>query len=163
MNKAWWHITGALALVLLMAACSSGLEHEAATSLPNGQWGQAQQEAFPFEITNTQHAYNVYYTLRYTLDYPFNNLYLNYYLQDSTGQTLQADLQEMLLSNPKTGEPAGSGMGDIFALRFKGLQNVRFENPGTYVLVLENAMRPDSLNGIVSVGMQLEKAEQATP
>jgi gliding motility-associated lipoprotein GldH len=66
----------------------------------------------------------------------------------------------MLLLDPKTGEPKGSGTGDIFDIQVLALPNQRFAKPGEYTLTLEQYMRQDQLPGLMAMGVRVAKHEE---
>ncbi|RNI30797.1 gliding motility lipoprotein GldH [Rufibacter immobilis] len=141
----------------LLTSCDGNRVFEENQDIPNNQWPVKLAPVFTFEITDTTQAYNVYFNVRNALHYPFYNLYLRHYLTGPDGQQLSSALHEMFLMDPKTGEPKGSGAGDIFDHQFRALKNVRFQQVGTYRLKLNQYMRQDPLPGIMAVGVRVEK------
>ena len=63
------------------------------------------------------------------------------------------------LFDPKTGEPFGNGLGDVFDHQFLLLENYKFERPGPYNFKLQQYMRMDSLPEVLSAGIRVEKVE----
>jgi len=102
--------------------------------------------------------YNIYYNLRNSLSYPYYNLYLTRYLTDEKGTQIESRLDEILLMDPKTGEPRGEGLGDLFDHKVLIKNNYRFPKPGTYTIRIKQYMRQDPLPEILSVGIAVEKA-----
>src|SRR5690606_35959869 len=123
-----------LGLGLLLASCDANRVFEENQDLPENQWPVALAPKFEFEITDTTQQYNLFFNVRNALHYPFYNLYLRHYLVGPDGKQMSSMLHEMFLMDPKTGEPKGSGAGDIFDHRFRGLKNVRFSQAGKYEL-----------------------------
>ena len=66
-------------------------------------------------------------------------------------------LHQMLLMDPKTGEPRGSGTGDIYDHQVLALPRQRFARLGNYTLTLEQFMRQDQLPGLMAVGVRVAK------
>ena len=116
-------------------------------------------QTFSFDIEDTERRYNLLGTFRNASSYPFYNLYFQYTLQDSTGNVLRQELKQVDLFDPKTGEPHGSGLGDLFDHSFVLEENYEFQNPGTYSLSFEQYMRRDTLPFILSVGARVEFSE----
>jgi gliding motility-associated lipoprotein GldH len=65
----------------------------------------------------------------------------------------------MTLMDPKTGEPRGSGTGDIYDHQILALRNQRFAQPGNYTITLEQYMRQDQLPGLMAMGVRVARAD----
>ena len=83
-------------------------------------------------------------------------------LEDSLNQVLATNTQDLkqldnyLLFDPKNGEPLGKGLGDIFEHRLTLMDTLTFSSPGEKTLSLQQFMRDNELEGVVSVGYRLE-------
>jgi len=64
-------------------------------------------------------------------------------------------LQEMILFNPKTGEPIGRGFGQNRDQLRVGIEKLIFADTGTYTYQLRQFMRQDTLIGIQKVGIRI--------
>ena len=162
---------GSLALLPLLgalglSACDPGRVYEENTDLksPSGDayvWDVQQRPSFSFPITDTTARYDVYFNVRNAADYGFYNLYLKHTLVGPDGRPAgPALLHQLVLMNPKTGEPFGAGAGDIFDHQFLALPHQRFAKPGTYKLTLEQYMRQNQLPGIMAIGVRVAKASK---
>ena len=148
-----------LAFVIGLASCDSNRVYEDYNDLEEAFWHLDSIQTFTFEIKDTTKAYNLMATFRNASSYPFYNLYFQYTLKDSTGNTMVEHLKEVQLFDAKTGEPQGSGLGDLFDHTFVLEQDYTFENTGKYSLSFEQYMRRDTLPFILSVGARVEFAE----
>lgn len=151
-----------LTLSLCFTACDSGRVYEENTDLAEGSWHKDSVLTFPFTIEQDSLPYNIYYNLRNALAYPAYNIYLGIEIQDSTGQTLRSDLNNIELFDPKTGKPFGDGLGDIFDHQILVFEGYEFPYEGPYQIVIENKVREDmlieeQLPYIMSVGIRIEK------
>ncbi|MFC6998506.1 gliding motility lipoprotein GldH [Rufibacter roseus] len=146
-------------LIGLLTSCDANRVYEENQDIKESLWPIDLAPSFTFEIADTTAQYNVYFNVRNALQYPFYNLYLRHYLIGPDGKQISSALHEMLLMDPKTGEPRGSGAGDLFDHRFRALKNIRFERSGTYKLILNQYMRQDPLPGIMSIGVRVEKVQ----
>jgi len=146
------------AAVFFLASCDANRVFEENQDIAENQWPVKLAPVFEFEITDTTQQYHVFFNVRNALHYPFYNLYLRHTLTAPDGQLVNSYLHEMLLMDPKTGEPKGRGAGDIFDHQFRALKNVRFRQAGKYRLKLNQYMRQDPLPGIMAVGVRVEKA-----
>ena len=66
----------------------------------------------------------------------------------------------MLLMDAKTGEPKGSGTGDIYDMQLLALPEQHFAKPGNYTLTLEQYMRQAQLPGLMAVGVRVARHEE---
>ena len=127
-------------------------------------WKVEEVPEFSFTITDTRQKYNLYYNIRNSLDYPYSRLFVTCSMQDSTGSELSRKLVSAYLFDEKTGRPAGSsGLGDIYDHRFALLKDYEFRANGKYRVRLEQFMRTDTLKGILSVGVRVEKSIDHPP
>jgi gliding motility-associated lipoprotein GldH len=148
-----------IALFVGITSCDSNRIYEDYHDMEEAFWHQDSIQAFPFQIEDTSRRYNLFATFRNASSYPFYNLYFKYTLSDSSGRQLTNHLKEVKLFDPKTGEPYGDGLGDLFDHRFALEEGYMFPSPGQYSLSLQQYMRMDTLPFILSVGARVEVAE----
>ena len=142
----------------ILVACDSNRLYEQNNDFDDRHWAVEEKPFFEFEIKNVEGTYNLYVNVRNTVSYPNANLYFTYYLSDSTGTVIHQDLVTEFLFDKKTGKPFGSTvLGDIYDHQFPILKNYVFEKPGKYQVHYEQFMRYDTLRGILSVGLRVEK------
>ena len=146
-------------LFLLITACDSNRVYEDYNDLEEAFWHLDSIQVFRFDIEDTSRAYNLKATFRNASSYPFYNLYFQYTLADSSGNILRQQLKEVDLFDSKTGQPYGSGLGDLFDHSFILEEGYSFENTGEYSLSFEQYMRRDTLPFILSVGARVEFAK----
>ncbi|HEY0976672.1 MAG TPA: gliding motility lipoprotein GldH [Flavobacteriales bacterium] len=149
-----------LVLALAFVGCTEGVVFQGNREVPDGRWMRAWKPDFAFDITDTVAAHDVYLDLRHNGDYPFSNLYTFITLTAPDSTTL-TDTVECVLADP-TGRWYGKGTGFIFSDRFQAhvlykLRN-RFPRAGRYTLTLEQAMRTDTLTGVLDVGVSVERS-----
>jgi len=141
---------------LFLISCDSNRIYEQNTDI-NKYWLTDSTVQFNFDINNPQQDYNLYFNVRNGLNFPHTNLYFKFALKDSIGSTLENELVNINLFNPKSGYPLGNGVGDIFEHQYELLTKYRFPNKGKYQLSFQQYMRYDSLPEIYSVGCIIEK------
>lgn len=149
-----------LAAALLLSACDPNRVYEQNTDFEKYSWDVQQKPRFTFTIQDTALRYNVYFNVRNAADYGYYNLYVKHTLTGPDGAVVGRPLlHQMLLLDPKTGEPRGSGTGDIFDHQILALPKMRFAKAGDYTLTLEQYMRQDQLPGLMAAGVRVEKVK----
>ena len=146
-----------LLLLALLPACNPNQVMEENTDFANYSWDVQKKPVFAFVVTDTVVHYDVYFNVRNAADYPYYNLFVKATLVGPAGPVGTPLLHQMLLLDPKTGEPRGSGTGDIYDHSILALPNQRFAQPGRYTLTLEQYMRQDQLPGLMAVGVRVLK------
>lgn len=139
-------------------SCSSDSVFEENVDLEDKTWLGSDSIQFSFRIEDQAKKYDVFYNIRNTITYPYQNLYMSYYLKNNEGDTLSEDLVNVILFDPKTGKPHGTGLGDIFSHQFKIIPHYQFPDTGVYSLQLKQSMRRDSLPNVMSVGITITEA-----
>ena len=152
-------IVGFTIIAVLFFSCDDQRVYEKNTDFGSRYWVVSQKPVFDFEVPDSLNAYNVYCNVRNSLEYPYSRIFITWYLQDTLGTTIQKDLVQQMLFDDKTGEPLGdSGLGDLYDHRILLMQNHRFSRPGKFSIAFEQFMRTDTLRGILSVGLRVERA-----
>ena len=152
-----FRVITAVGLLCVLAACDPNRVFEQNIDFPKYAWDVQQKPAFTFAIQDTAARYDVYFNVRYTPAYGFYNLYVKNTLIGPGGLAGPALLHQMLLMDPKTGEPKGSGTGDIYDLQLLALPKHRFARSGSYTLTLEQYMRQNQLPNLMAIGVRVAK------
>lgn len=150
----------AFLLLLVLMSCDSSRVYEDYEDMEEAFWHMDSVKKFSFEITDTEKEYNILATFRNSSLYPFYNIYFQYSLTDSLDSVVVKQLKEAELFDPKTGQPKGSGLGDMFDHSVPLIEGYTFSKPGTYNLKLQQQMRLDSLPFVLSVGARVELVEE---
>jgi gliding motility-associated lipoprotein GldH len=155
----------AIALFMLanLYACDESRVFEQNRDIPEHAWHKDSTLRFEVEVPDAGVPYHVYYNLRNAVAYPAQNIYLNIEVQDSTGQVITRDLNNIELFDPKTGKPYGDGLGDIFDHQVRVFESFTFPHSGIYQFEVRHQMRDkimveNRLPDIISVGIRVEKA-----
>lgn len=144
-------------LATLLVSCDSERVYEENIDFDQPFWTKGNVPEFTFQIEEPAVSYNILINVRNGFDYPFYNLYYQYELMDSIGNTLEKDMLELILFDAKTGEPFGSGLGDLFDHQKPVLEDYHFPESGKYSIAFTHFMRPDTLPLVLSVGARVEK------
>jgi len=160
MIKSIYHFFVVAGVVWSMAACSSSTVIDEQSDIEEGLWHLDSLVSFQFEVEDTTTVYQIDYNVRYAVNYPYYNLFLKYYLEDSTGEILSSELQELILFDKKTGKPMGDGLGDLFDREVPITEGQKFSNTGIYTFKVKQFMRMEELPGILSFGLKIQKPEE---
>lgn len=156
--KTSFSFASVVGLLILLSACDRNRIYETNIDLTDRTWKVKDTVEFEFRIEDLSPRYKLSCDLRNTLDYPYSRVFITYHLFDSTGREFETKLITQNLFDQKTGTPFGSsGIGDIYDHRFSLLSDYEFKNVGRYKMRLEQFMREDTLQGIVAVGLRVER------
>jgi len=140
---------------LTLVSCDSRRVFEENRAIGNGKWKTKEKICFEVSIKDTSIAYNVYLNVRNVMDFPYSNLFL--FLQTSfpDGRIARDTLECMLADFD--GRWLGSGIGSVKFNKFLLQKGVYFHEKGIYRFELEQAMRVNELNGIMDIGLRIER------
>ena len=150
-----------LPVAILFGGCAKDVVFQEDAQTPSGVWERGWNPAFAFDIADTITAHDVYLDVGHTGDYPFSNLYTFVKLTGPSGESL-TDTVECTLADA-SGRWYGKGLGFISSDRFQAhvlykLRN-RFPRKGRYTITLEQAMRTEKLQGVIDVGVSVERSK----
>lgn len=142
-------------LALAITACGPSYFYQSDTAIPAGGWMYRDTLDFGFTVADTSALYNLYLDTEYADSFPNQNLYLKLYTRFPDGKRLAKpyafDLFDAL------GAAKGKCSGHTCTLRTLLQQNAFFNQTGPYTITVEQFMRRDSITGIRSVGLTVEK------
>ena len=158
LNKIKTELFCCVAAGLLLSSCG-GKEFVYHENIPvKGEiWRMENPLSFQFPITDTATVYLVGLNVRYTLNYPMQNLYV--FLHTTFPNNMQTSDTISVNLFSKDGTPFGSGN------RIKELDvpiaKIRFPQRGQYHIQMEQGMRKNELEGVVSMGFYVLKKSGA--
>ena len=148
-----------IAGTLSLSSCDKNRIYEQNIDIPDNNWKIEDVKEYSFDIKDTTKAYDIYFNVRNLLSYEYYNLYISQTLLGPDGNKIYTRLHDMYLMDKKTGEPLGSGTGDIFDHSFLAVKQQHFNKAGTYKIRLTQYMRKNPLPGIMAVGIKVSQAE----
>lgn len=140
----------------LFSSCDDSRLYDDYHDFDEQVWPVDSVQRFTFSISDTSQKYRLFHLVRNSADYSYYNLYIKFTLEDSLHQVIQSELQEVILFDPKTGNPYGSGLGDIFSHEFPALEGFAFPHEGNFTFSVQQYMRTQALPGIQSIGLRIE-------
>ncbi len=146
-------------VLLFIMSCDSTRIYDEFTDFDEGFWHQDSVVSFSFDIEDVTQPYNLVAQFRNAQSYPYHNMYYQYTLKDANDSILSEEHKQIFLFDPTTGEPQGSGLGDLFDNSQVVLENYTFQKPGTFFVNVSQHMRLDTLPFILSVGWRVEIVE----
>ena len=145
---------------LTLASCSDGRVYQEYADFNEREWLVTDTAEFRFDITDTTAQYNVFCNLRNSTVYPYSRIFINFSLSDTASNSLHQSLVSDFLFDPKTGEPLGkTGLGDLYDHQLRVLGGYKFPHRGQYTARLQQFMRTDTLEGVLSVGIEVSKVQ----
>ena len=142
-------------LSIVFSACGPGYFYKSDKKIPGGIWLYRDTVDFSFNITDTASLYNLYLDTEYRDTFPNQNIYLKLYTRFPDGKRFSKpyafDLFDAL------GAAKGKCSGHDCNLHTILQENAFFNQPGQYTITVEQFMRRDSVAGIRSVGLSVEK------
>lgn len=145
-----------LIALMVLAGCDPDRVYESDYDFETQKWHMDTIPSFTFKIQDADPK-DVVLKIRNSLDFPYRNCYITYFLEDSTGTTLQSDLVNLQLFDESTGKPFGKG-NSIYQHAESILESFSFPGPGEYRLRLAQYMRKTDLEGTYSVGVRLTES-----
>lgn len=144
--------------LMVLAGCSDDRLFEEIHLMESRFWNTRDKVAFEFEVSDTNAVYDLITDLRVKGSYGFSNLFLQVHITNPQGHLIKK-LVEYTLATPD-GRWLGRGLGDLYDYRLHSpdLDELSmFSKPGTYRVELRQVMRVDNLEGVMAVGIRVQK------
>lgn len=146
-------------VIVCFASCMELNNFEQTIEIKNHEWSALQPAEVSFTITDTVSTYNVMVVLRHTDAYAYKNIWLNIATKQPTDSSYRRERFELILQQPD-GTWIGTGLNDVWEIRYPLFTNIRFIRQGTYHIQLQQAMRDEPLLHIMNAGVRIEKVTQ---
>ncbi len=155
MRMQYKSIISVLLFAVVFISCDKNVIFEENVKIPGEKWHKDSIVELSTSINDTINLYDIYLNLRHNTEYEYRNFYLFFETHLPNGMVVR-DTLECILAD-KSGKWHGKGFGRIKSNRFHFRENVWFPSEGKYEFRIEQAMREDELNGIVDIGVRIEK------
>ncbi len=146
-----------VALLIFTAGCDDGALFQQSSSIGPEGWSVENVISYEFDIEEKDKRYDMFIDLRNSGSYEYSNLYVFFKLEFPNGKQ-SVDTVECFLADP-TGRWYGSGLGDVYDNRIRVKKGVSFPLNGKYRVSIEQAMRKETLDGILDVGFRLSNSK----
>lgn len=144
-----------MVIAIIFTGCDPSRVYEKNEKIPDYNWDQNYPLTFIVNITDTVSYHNIYLNVRNAGYYRFSNLFVFINTRLPQGN-IQRDTAECNLASPD-GKWLGDGLGDIWDNRILFKEHMRFPKIGEYRFDLVQAMRVNPLQGIMDIGIRIEK------
>ncbi len=145
-------------LLLCFGACGDNYLYETTKEIPNGVWTYRDTLNFQFDIADTSARYNLYVEFAHADTFPHQNLYLRLKTRFPDGRRV-SDVKSFDFFSAQ-GVSNGTCSNGKCRVQLNLKQKTRFPQPGTYAITFEQYMRRDSVPGVASIGMAIEKIKK---
>jgi gliding motility-associated lipoprotein GldH len=143
---------------LLFLGCHKNVVYDENLKIPKEGWPVALPAYFDVNIEDSTSFYSMYLNIQNNDNYPNSNIYFFITVVFPDGG-MARDTVNFLLAD-QYGKWLGKGMGNEKTNQFLYRREMLFPFGGTYRFYIEQAMRADTLKGITSIGIKLEKELQ---
>ena len=157
MNRSFLKSICGLLLIGLFAGCESDVYNEE-KKIDNAIWTYANPIEFSFAIEDTTSLYNIFLETKHKEDFPSANAYAKLFVGLPNG-TIREQQVSLELADPK-GEWYGKCSGGNCLNRLSFMPKANFDQVGIYKIRFEQYTRKDSLEGIESLRLIVEKVKE---
>lgn len=142
-------------IVTFFISCQFNTVYDEIVPIEVNKWDKNEAAHFEVNIEDTVAAYNFYVFLHNTTDYRYSNLFV-FMSTKFPNNNLTRDTIEFVLADA-SGKWLGKGWGNVKETDILLKTNLRFPLSGPYNFYFQQAMRNDTLEGIKSIGLRIEK------
>lgn len=153
-NRSWL----CLPLLLLLWACDSKPMFEESRSISSERWGKNDIVRFDLPVSDTATFYDLYINLRNINTYPYSNIFLFVKVHAPNGMTVTDTLEYSLADS--YGQWLGKSSSRLWDTKLPFRSMVKFAQQGDYTFEIQQGMRDDELEGIIDVGLMVEKTPE---
>ncbi len=139
------------------AACNPAILYNSEQDIKGNAWHKDSLKSFSPVIEDTSEVINIGFSLEHSQNYPYSNLWLFVNVKSPDGEA-RTDTMEYFLAEPD-GEWIGEGNERSRRLYWLYKGGVKMARPGEYQFTIQQGMRRDKLDGVQSISLWIEKAE----
>jgi len=140
-----------------LASCGQKSIYNEQVTIENGKWFKDNSVHFEVNVEDTTKLYDYYLIIRHTADYRFSNLYL-FLTTRFPNNNLTRDTLECVLAE-NSGKWLGKGWSHVKEDNILLRRNLKFPLKGNYDFYFQQAMRRDTLESVVNLGIRISEAK----
>ncbi len=141
---------------LFITSCSTDTVMDQSFALPSEGWYMNNGIEFKTEIADTLKNYDFAISIRNSIDYRYSNFYIFLITEFPNGNFARDTIEFILADNG--GKWLGKGWGSVKENNILLNENMRFPIGGDYRFIVQQAMRVDTLDGIMSIGLKISES-----
>lgn len=149
-------------IALVFVSCQENISLDQFHAIEKQQWHKDSIIDFPFTSSDSKSKNNIYINIRNNKTYDYSNLFLIARIEFPNNYQI-VDTLEYEMSTSE-GRFLGTGISDVLENKLEYKTKFTFPVKGEYHIKIQHAMRKNQelegmeyLNGIVDVGLQIEK------
>jgi gliding motility-associated lipoprotein GldH len=143
-----------LILLLTGVSCDKNSVYDHVINFPSAGWASDNAVEFDVPVNDTKRAYDMLIHLRNTGDYKYSNIWLFIETKSPNGNAIR-DTFEIKLADD-AGRWTGKGIGNVYELLVPYKQNILFPNRGIYQVRIWQAMRDETIDHLLNLGLRLQ-------
>ena len=144
-------------MCLILISCNTSVIYDQ-KQLVNDPWKYGDQLSFEYEVTDTVPAYNMIITIGHLPSFSYENIYLSTTTKFPDGTSTNTPVSFQLADN--RGMWIGKCSGEKCSTEIEMSSGAFFKSMGKYVLIFDQFSREDSLTGIQSIGITVQKTKK---
>lgn len=145
-----------IAALIVIASCTSKNKvFDKSVKFDNYDWNMDKVVSFDVTIEDTAATYNVYLPVRHTENYPYDGLLINVTYTSPNGE--EHTKNHKLTFRDADGKFTGDGSGEIWDENPVIMEKANFNAKGTYKFEIINDMPTTPTQGIMELGLRVEK------
>ncbi len=142
----------------ILTGCNNNLIYDEQQEISGQSWHKDSLLVFEPVVKDTSRVLNIGFTMEHNSDYPYSNLWLFIDVK-SPGGRQQTDTMEFFLAEPD-GTWVGKGNDNTRTLYWMYKGGVKLSEPGQYHFEVQQGMRRDNLQGVNSLSLWVEEAQE---
>lgn len=150
-------IVACITTILSLVSCAPSGYYQKDYNIKDGKWMHEEVLTFDVDISDTTTNYNTFILIRHDDNFPTSNIWLKLSVMAPGDSTVVYEDRMELLMADTDGKPLGKNFGDIWEQKKLLSQLPPFKKVGTYKVKLAQVMRSNPLDGVLNVGLQIEK------
>lgn len=142
-------------VLIFLTGCHSKTLYDHNKNLPGDVWKSDQIIRFDVDLEDTVNICKFYLNIRHRTSYRYANIFLFINTTFPDGKEAR-DTVECILADP-SGKWLGRGISNIRDNQVLLRRGLRFPQKGTYIFEFEQAMREPELEGIMDLGLRIDR------
>lgn len=142
-------------VIISFVSCQFNTVYNEVVIIEKSEWEKDKAAHFEVYIEDTTALYDFFLVMHNTTDYRYSNLFI-FMSTTFPNRNQTRDTIELVLADV-SGKWFGKGWGNVKETDVLLKSDLSFPLTGNYEFFIQHAMRSDTLDGIRSVGLRIEK------